>query len=107
MRAGLEKPNPKRARISAAVIASAYVAGGLIPLSLLHAHSHGADSTYVSVGRQLVALAIFGYVKGRYTGSTPLEELAQTTITGGLAASAAFSSPGRSREQHRLEVPHC
>src|SRR5262249_36819382 len=29
---GLEKPEPKRAHISAAVIAGAYVAGGLIPL---------------------------------------------------------------------------
>ena len=30
---GLEKPNPSRARTSAAVIAGAYIAGGLIPLA--------------------------------------------------------------------------
>src|SRR5438067_3216053 len=30
---GLEKPEPGRARISAAVIAGAYIAGGLIPLA--------------------------------------------------------------------------
>lgn len=87
---GLEKPNPKRARISAAVIAGAYIAGGLIPLApyMFMATAHSA--LYVSVGMTLVALAIFGWVKGRYTGARPLKSLLQTTITGGLAATAAF-----------------
>src|SRR6185369_14544974 len=66
---GLEKPNPKRARISAGVIASAYVAGGLIPLSPYMLIHTAQTALYVSVGMTLVALAIFGYVKGRYTGS--------------------------------------
>jgi len=87
---GLEKPNPKRARISAAVIAGAYIVGGLIPLSPYILIHEARTALYVSVGMTLVALAIFGYVKGRYTGSTPLKSSLQTTITGSLAASAAF-----------------
>jgi VIT1/CCC1 family predicted Fe2+/Mn2+ transporter len=87
---GLEKPNPKRARISAAVIAAAYIVGGLIPLSPYILIHEARTALYVSVGMTLVALAIFGYVKGRYTGSTPLKSSLQTTVTGGLAASAAF-----------------
>jgi VIT1/CCC1 family predicted Fe2+/Mn2+ transporter len=44
----------------------------------------------VSVVMTLAALAIFGWVKGRYTGARPLKSSIQTTITGGLAAMAAF-----------------
>ena len=87
---GLERPNPKRARTSAAFIAGAYVVGGLIPLApymLFHA-AHTA--LMVSVAITLVALAIFGLVKGRYTGARPLKSAVQTTVTGGLAATAAF-----------------
>jgi vacuolar iron transporter family protein len=87
---GLEKPNPKRARISAAVIAGAYIAGGLIPLSPYMFLPGAKSALSVSVGMTLVALAIFGWVKGRYTGARPLKSLLQTTITGGLAATAAF-----------------
>ena len=87
---GLERPNPKRARTSAAFIAGAYVVGGLIPLApymLFHA-AHTA--LLVSVVITLIALAIFGLVKGRYTGARPLKSAIQTTVTGGLAATAAF-----------------
>ncbi len=87
---GLERPNPKRARTSAAFIAGAYVVGGLIPLfpyMVLHA-AHAA--LVVSVCVTLVALAVFGLIKGRYTGAKPLKSALQTTVTGGLAATAAF-----------------
>jgi len=87
---GLETPNPKRARISAAVIAGAYIAGGLIPLSPYMITDNARTALYVSVGMTLVALAIFGWVKGRYSGARPLKSSLQTTITGGLAACAAF-----------------
>jgi len=39
----------------------------------------------------LVALAVFGYIKGRATGMSPLRSSLQTTFTGGLAAAAAFA----------------
>jgi VIT1/CCC1 family predicted Fe2+/Mn2+ transporter len=87
---GLERPNPKRARTSAAFIAGAYVVGGLIPLApymLVHA---ARTALLLSVIITLVALAVFGLIKGRYTGARPLKSAIQTTVTGGLAATAAF-----------------
>jgi VIT1/CCC1 family predicted Fe2+/Mn2+ transporter len=38
----------------------------------------------------LLALLIFGYFKGRVTGTKPLQSAFQTVLIGGLAASAAF-----------------
>jgi len=38
----------------------------------------------------LIALAVFGFVKGRYTGAGPWKSAMQTTVVGGLAAAAAF-----------------
>ena len=87
---GLERPNPKRARTSAAFIAGAYVVGGLIPLAPYMLFHPAHTALLVSVAITLVALAIFGLVKGRYTGARPLKSAVQTTVTGGLAATAAF-----------------
>jgi VIT1/CCC1 family predicted Fe2+/Mn2+ transporter len=87
---GLEKPDPTRARTSAAVIACAYVVGGLIPLAPYMLVHNARTALGISVAVTLVALAIFGLVKGRYTGARPIKSALQTTITGGLAAAAAF-----------------
>lgn len=87
---GLEKPDPKRARVSAAVIAAAYIAGGLIPLAPYMIMDSVRSALYISSVLTFLALAIFGYVKGRYTGAKPIKSALQTTITGGLAATAAF-----------------
>ncbi|HYS53555.1 MAG TPA: VIT1/CCC1 transporter family protein [Thermoanaerobaculia bacterium] len=87
---GLERPDPRRARTSAAMIATAYIVGGLIPLApymLLH---NARTALVFSVSVTLVALFVFGLIKGRYTGARPLKSALQTTITGGLAATAAF-----------------
>jgi len=87
---GLQRPDPRRARISATVIATAYVVGGLIPLApyiLIHTAS---VALVFSVVVTLIALAVFGFIKGRYTGAKPIKSALQTTITGGLAATAAF-----------------
>jgi vacuolar iron transporter family protein len=87
---GLEKPDPRRALTSGAVIAAAYIAGGLIPLGpymfLPSAHS----ALPWSVGVTGVALAVFGWIKGRFTGSGPARSAVQTLLIGGLAAGAAF-----------------
>ncbi|HXG59588.1 MAG TPA: VIT1/CCC1 transporter family protein [Thermoanaerobaculia bacterium] len=87
---GLERPDPGRARISASVIAAAYVAGGLIPLAPYMVLASPVTALTLSASVTLVALALFGYVKGRYTGARPLKSAIQTTLTGGLAATAAF-----------------
>jgi len=44
----------------------------------------------VSAAVTLAALAIFGYIKGRYTGARPLRSALQTLVIGGVAAAAAF-----------------
>ena len=87
---GLERPDPSRARISASVIAGSYIVGGLVPLAPYMLIRSMTTALGVSVAATLVALAIFGYVKGRYTGSRPFKSALQTTLTGGLAAAAAF-----------------
>jgi len=39
----------------------------------------------------LVALTIFGYIKGRFSGTQPQRSALQTALIGGLAAAAAFT----------------
>jgi len=87
---GLEQPEPSRAWKSALTIAFAYVVGGIIPLSayLFMPDTHAALRLSVIV--TLVALAIFGGIKGRFTGVPVLRSALQTSIIGGLAAAAAF-----------------
>jgi len=87
---GLEEPNPKRARTSALTIAASYVVGGLIPLAPYILLSDVQTGLYFSVGVTLLALAVFGWVKGRFTGINPFKGGLQTVVIGGLAASAAF-----------------
>ncbi len=87
---GLEEPQPKRARISALTIAMSYVVGGLIPLAPYMLLSNVQTGLWWSVGVTLLALAVFGWVKGRFTGINPIKGGLQTVVTGGLAAAAAF-----------------
>ena len=87
---GLEKPDPKRALTSALTIAASYVVGGLIPLSPYFFLSPVTTALLFSVIATLLALLLFGYVKGRFTGAKPLRSALQTALIGGLAAAAAF-----------------
>ena len=87
---GLERPEPKRALKSGATIGGAYILGGLIPLMpyILTAEAH--DALKWSVGITVIALFIFGYIKGQFTGSKPLKSAFQTCLIGSLAAAVAF-----------------
>jgi VIT1/CCC1 family predicted Fe2+/Mn2+ transporter len=92
---GLEKPDPKRALISALTIAASYVAGGLVPLAPYIAAFYLKDIRIVtallfSIICTLVALLVFGFVKGRYTGTRPARSALQTALIGSVAAGAAF-----------------
>jgi VIT1/CCC1 family predicted Fe2+/Mn2+ transporter len=87
---GLEKPDPKRALVSAGTIAGAYVAGGLIPLAPYFVFTNAARALTLSVAFTLFALLVFGYVKGHFTGAPPVRSGLQTALVGGLAAAAAF-----------------
>ena len=87
---GLEEPNPKRARNSAFTIAFSYIAGGLVPLSPYFFISSVQSALIVSVAVTLMALMVFGYIKGRFTTTKPFRSAWQTVLVGGLAATAAF-----------------
>jgi vacuolar iron transporter family protein len=88
---GLEAPDPKRALQSALTIAVAYILGGLIPLAPYLALSSAQAALKASVLVTLIALIVFGYVKGKFTGAGPLRSAVQTAIIGSLAAAAAFA----------------
>ncbi len=88
---GLEKPDPRRALRSALTIGGAYAVGGLIPLGPYILQDDVGTALKISVVLTLAALAVFGYVKGRFTGAGPWKSALQTTLIGGIAASAAFA----------------
>jgi VIT1/CCC1 family predicted Fe2+/Mn2+ transporter len=88
---GLEAPDPRRALRSALTIAGSYVAGGLIPLAPYLIARSVPQALTASVGLTLIALLVFGYVKGRFTGAGPLRSAFQTALIGSLAAGAAFA----------------
>jgi vacuolar iron transporter family protein len=88
---GLEKTDPKRAVTSALTIAGAYTTGGLIPLGPYIFSSNVGTAFSFSVVFTLIALALFGYIKGQFTGTEPLRSALQTLLIGGLAAGAAFA----------------
>lgn len=87
---GLEEPRPERARTSALTIGGAYMAGGLIPLAPYIFIRDAHDALLVSVAVTLVALFVFGYIKGRYTTARPMRSALETALVGSLAAGAAF-----------------
>ncbi|HXC44456.1 MAG TPA: VIT1/CCC1 transporter family protein [Candidatus Dormibacteraeota bacterium] len=87
---GLEQPHRGRALGSALTIAGSYAIGGLVPLFpyMLLTQLHSAFLLSVTV--TLLALFVFGYVKGRYTGAAPMRGAIQTVIIGALASGAAY-----------------
>jgi vacuolar iron transporter family protein len=93
---GLEKPDPKRALASALTIGGAYAVGGLIPLSpyvvaSVFENMAVTSALLISVTLTLIALFVFGFIKGRFTGTRPMRSALQTALIGSVAAGAAFS----------------
>jgi VIT1/CCC1 family predicted Fe2+/Mn2+ transporter len=87
---GLELPNPARARQSALTIAISYIAGGFVPLAPYIFVKNLSQALYISIVLTLIALFVFGFAKGRFTGLNPLKSGGQTILIGGLAAAVAF-----------------
>jgi VIT1/CCC1 family predicted Fe2+/Mn2+ transporter len=101
---GLEKPPRERAHRSALTIAASYIAGGLVPLLpymfVAGPHPSGrliaalipttSAALKASVVITLLALALFGALKGRLLGTGALRSAIQTTLIGGAAAAAAY-----------------
>jgi VIT1/CCC1 family predicted Fe2+/Mn2+ transporter len=87
---GLEKPVPGSDLRSAIAIGGSYVVGGLVPLIPFMAIAQTRPAFAVSAIVTLIALMLFGYFKGRFTGVVPLRAIVQTVVVGGVAAAAAF-----------------
>jgi len=92
---GLEKPDPKRALASALTIGGSYAVGGLIPLfpyivASVFKNMTVTTALFVSVTLTLLALFVFGFIKGRFTGTRPMRSALQTALIGSVAAGAAF-----------------
>jgi VIT1/CCC1 family predicted Fe2+/Mn2+ transporter len=87
---GLEPPEPGRANRSAVTIAISYIVGGLIPLAPYMSLGNVISALRFSVVITILALAVFGFVKSRFTGISPWKGAVQTVVTGGIAAAAAF-----------------
>ena len=79
---GLEAPNPKKARIGALMIGVSYIVGGFIPLSPYILIHDLFTALLVSIVVTLIALFLFGYIKGRFTGTKPLKAGFQTVLVG-------------------------
>jgi VIT1/CCC1 family predicted Fe2+/Mn2+ transporter len=88
---GFEEPDPRRARNSAVTIALSYIVGGLVPLGPYMLIADLDTALRVSVAVTLVALFIFGFVKGKLTGIPAWRGGIQTVVIGGLASAAAFT----------------
>lgn len=88
---GLERPEHGRANRSALTIAVSYVIGGLIPLAPYMSLTNVIPALRFSVVITILALAMFGFVKSRFTGIVPWKGAFQTVVTGGIAAAAAFT----------------
>lgn len=87
---GLEAPEPGRATRSALTIAASYVVGGLVPIAPYFMLASVHEALLASIAATLVALALFGYIKGNFTGVPRLRSSLQTLLIGSAAAAAAF-----------------
>jgi VIT1/CCC1 family predicted Fe2+/Mn2+ transporter len=88
---GFDEPDPKRARNSAITIAISYILGGMVPLAPYMLIGQLDRALELSVVVTLVALFVFGFVKGKMTGISPFRGGVQTVLIGGLASAAAFT----------------
>ncbi len=88
---GLEAPVENRAYQSALTIAASYIAGGIVPLLPYMFASSNFAALKLSVVITLVALALFGAIKGRLVGTGAIRSAVQTTLIGGAAAAAAYA----------------
>ena len=86
----MEKPANNRAAISAGTIALAYLVGGFIPLSPYILIKDNTTGFYVSCIATISALLFFGYFKSKMTGQPLLKGTLKVTLTGIVAAGAAF-----------------
>lgn len=64
--------------------------GGIIPLLPYFFPISTTQSLIISAVITLIALGVFGWFKGKFTGVAPLKSAGQTMLVGGLAAGVAY-----------------
>jgi VIT1/CCC1 family predicted Fe2+/Mn2+ transporter len=87
---GLEEPNPIHAVRSSLTIGTSRVVGGLVPLAPYMLMHDSGRALGVSAAITLLALAVFGFVKGHFTGVPKLKGPLQTALVGSLPFSVIF-----------------
>ena len=87
---GLFLGSAKAIEMAGPAIMLSYIIGGLIPLSPYMALDTPRTALLTSAGVTLLALWVFGYLKGSYGGTGAMNSALQTLLVGGLAAGAAF-----------------
>lgn len=87
---GLEEPHINRARNSAATIGTAYIIGGMIPLTAYFFTPTPFEGLIVSSALTILCLFVFGYFKSKVTGQPPIMGAIKVTLIGIAAAGAAF-----------------
>jgi vacuolar iron transporter family protein len=86
----MEQPEKNRAAASAGTIAFAYLLGGFVPLFPYIILSDIKTGFVVSCAVTTLALIIFGYFKCKATGQPLLKGTIKVTLTGIIAATAAY-----------------
>ncbi|KAI4369043.1 hypothetical protein MLD38_017535 [Melastoma candidum] len=88
---GLEKLDPMRALMSAATRTTSYVIGGVVPLAPYVVGPVARQAMAASAVVTIVALLVFGFIKGYFTGDKPLKSAITTAFIGAIASVAAYS----------------
>ena len=86
----LTEPDINRAKKSAFNIGLSYIAGGVIPLIPYILTNTPNEGFVGSVILTVIALLIFGYIKSRVTGQSPIKGAIKTTMVGLIAAFVAY-----------------
>ena len=87
---GLEKPDSWETAKSALNIGLSYVVGGFVPLGPYFFTDEPMTALKISAVFTLGCLFIFGFLKSKFTGVNALTGALRVTVTGAVAAVAAF-----------------
>jgi VIT1/CCC1 family predicted Fe2+/Mn2+ transporter len=87
---GLEEPDPRQALRSGLTIGLSYIVGGSVPLAPYAVRLPLSVAFPASIVVTLIALVVFGALKGHFTGMSKLRSALRTTITGAIAAGVAY-----------------
>jgi VIT1/CCC1 family predicted Fe2+/Mn2+ transporter len=87
---GLEKPDRRASLRSAVTIGAAYAVSGAIPLLPYLFINDTMSALTISAVFTALALAVFGYFRGKLVVGKPWSSVLQTLLVGACAAGAAF-----------------